>query len=101
MWQSDVVAFLVHCKGRGWDWDIAWSKALREYPPRGTGFGNGRAQLSFEEDGEPGVVEFFKQACFDAWHGIRPELAQLSTDLMDGEPRFSFGSQTVGDHAMY
>ena len=100
-WQAEVVAFLVNCKARGWDWDIAWAQALRKYPPRGTGFGNGRRQLSFEDDGEPGLVEFFERACFEAWHGIRPEVAGLSVDLMDGIQAEQFGSQAVGERAMY
>ena len=100
-WQSEVVAFLVHCKGRGWDWDIAWSQALRKYPPRGTGFGNGRRQLTFEEDGEPSLLEFFERACFEAWHGMRPEVAHLSADLMATVERETFGSQAVGERAMY
>ena len=100
-WQSEVVAFLVNCKGRGWDWDIAWSQALRKYPPRGTGFGNGRRQLSFEEDGEPSLLEFFEQACFEAWHGKRPEVARLSVDLLAAAEPEIFGSQAVGERAMY
>jgi hypothetical protein len=53
-WQAQVVAFLRDCKDCGWDFDAAWDHALRRYPPRGTGFGNGRKQtVLFDfDDGE-------------------------------------------------
>ena len=93
-WQSQVVAVLRECKDYGLSFDEAWIMALEEHPPRGTGFGNGRRQLEFPEEGEPTLVEFLRAACEDAWHGRRPHLAALSTDLLD--LREGRGSAVVG-----
>jgi hypothetical protein len=84
-WQGQVVSFLRDCKDHGWEFEPAWEAALLRYPPRGTGFGNGRKQqvLFGEEEGEPSLVEFLESACRDAWHNRKPALARLSTDLMD------------------
>ena len=95
-WQSEVVAYLRMCKDAGMDFDGAWYAALERHPPRGTGFGNGRKQLSFEDDGEPTLVQFLEQACRTAWHNERPELAGLSMDLLDvpsGGSRFTRTAQ--------
>lgn len=84
-WQAQVVEFLRDCKDHGWDFDPAWQMALRKYPPRGTGFGNGRKQqtLFSDEEGEPSLTEFLEMACRDAWHNQKPQLAGLSPDLLD------------------
>jgi hypothetical protein len=86
-WQAQVVAFLRDCKDCGWDFDAAWDHALRRYPPRGTGFGNGRKQtvlFDFDDgESEPSLPEFLEMACRDAWYGRRPELAGLTPDLLD------------------
>jgi len=86
MWQADVVAFLRECKAAGWEFDTAWKEAVRTHPPRGTGFGNARAQTAlFDGEGihEPSLTEFLEQACRDAWHDLKPQLRYLSADLLD------------------
>lgn len=83
MWQSQVVRVLREYKNAGVTFDEAWDAAMLRCPPRGTGFGNGRAQLSFEEEGEPSIPEFLRSACRDAWYGEKPQLRHLSTDLLD------------------
>lgn len=91
MWQSDVVALLRECKDNGWDFESAWQMTIRRYPPRGPGMG--QRQMTLEDDGEPTLVQFLEQACRQAWHNERPELARISTDLLDPieGPRFSRG----------
>jgi hypothetical protein len=84
-WQAQVVAFLRDCKDHGWDFDAAWQTALLKYPPRGTGFGNGRKQqtLFTDEAEEPSLTEFLEMACRTAWNNEKPELAGLSAELLD------------------
>lgn len=84
-WQAQVVAFLRDCKDDGWEFDVAWENAMLKYPPRGTGFGNGRRQQTLfgDEAEEPSLTEFLEMACRDAWHGEKPELAGLTPDLME------------------
>ena len=50
-WQGDVVSFLRDCKDHGWEFEPAWEAALLRFPPRGTGFGNGRKQQNQRQHG--------------------------------------------------
>jgi hypothetical protein len=79
-WTELVVRRLAERKLAGVPFERAWRDALEEHPPRGRDRGPERPSLL---DAEPSVVEFFRGACSDAWHGRRPELARLDVALLD------------------
>lgn len=79
-WTELVVRRLAECKRAGVPFERAWRDALEEHPPRGRDQGPQRPSLL---DSEPSVVEFFRAACSDAWHGRRPALAHLGTVVLD------------------
>jgi hypothetical protein len=62
MWTLQVRDELVELKAQGLEFDEAWTRARRKFPPRGI-----RPQLGDE-------VEFFKRVCEDAWLDRKPEL---------------------------
>jgi hypothetical protein len=79
-WTGLVVSRLTEAKAAGVPFERAWRLALEAYPPRGRDQGPAVPSLL---DSEPSVVEFFRAACSDAWHGRRPELARLDVTLLE------------------
>lgn len=76
-WKDGIVVELARCKRAGMTFEVAWTVAMRVHPPRPMDMGPARP--TFED--EVGVVDFFRDACRDAWHGRRCELADLPTAL--------------------
>jgi hypothetical protein len=79
-WTELVVTRLAESKQAGASFERAWRLALEAHPPRNRDQGPAVPSLL---DSEPSVVEFFRAACSDAWHGRRPELAHLDAALLD------------------
>jgi hypothetical protein len=79
-WTELVVTRLAESKAAGASFERAWRLALEAHPPRNRDQGPAVPSLL---DSEPSVVEFFRAACSDAWHGRRPELAHLDAALLD------------------
>jgi hypothetical protein len=71
-WASDVVDRLIELRADGYDFDRAWTAALRLYPPHGRDLGAVTPRL-FEEDNRAadGLVSFFRRACEAAYNDVR------------------------------
>ncbi len=82
-WTDAVIADLARYKRVGVDFPEAWRSALIRNPPRNMEMGPAQREL----DDELPVLEFFEQACSDAWHGRRRELEDLGTALEGGLAR--------------
>lgn len=76
-WKRDVVRSLADSKRRGLTFEWAWRRALHAHPPRIMEMGPRIPQL---EDELP-TVEFFHDACRDAWAGRVSGLADLPAAL--------------------
>lgn len=81
-WIGEVVARLGLCKRAGMDFDTAWRDTLRACPPRGRDMGEERPTLFATSRDDVSVVEFFRAAAEDAWHGRRPALRHFDSRMI-------------------
>jgi hypothetical protein len=84
VWRQQMLDELARAKRNGVPFDAAWTAAIHKHPPRGVGV-LGPAQPELGD--EVSVVDFFRQACSDAWHGRREELEDLPQALAGGLTR--------------
>jgi hypothetical protein len=72
-WAADVVDHLIVLRADGYDFERAWTMAMRLHPPRGRDLGVPAAPRLFDETNRPvdGLVPFFRQVCENAYHDVR------------------------------
>lgn len=100
-WTGAVAGYLGELKRDGLDFDESWTLALLRFPPRGRDIGEYRPTLIPRPGDGESVVEFFRRACDDAWHGRRQALRNFSVSAMrdaviDGDGGGSAGPLHAG-----
>lgn len=93
-WRIAVVGELARRKRQGLTFEAAWRLAMEAHPPRRMDIGPDMPTL---EDEVP-VLEFFRQACADAWAGRHVELEDLPHALEGGLTR---NWPTVGGRGVF
>jgi hypothetical protein len=103
-WEQLVVEELCRWKaaraadGRRYDYEHAWRMAVMKHRPslRDRRVSMTDEQMAFDGPvGELSLVEFFHEACSDAWHGRRPKLEGLAAALEGG---LSFDEGKTASH---
>lgn len=74
-WSTSVVGYLVSEKRRGeTDFNAAWRRAVKRFPPKGRDLGDAEPTLFPIEDGQQGhdvsLVEFTEFVAGQAWHDV-------------------------------